>query len=266
MRHSGIIQGRLCATAYVDALVRWRWLLIGLWLISVLLSGTAYVFWFQIDNSVGVWFRQDDPERTVLERFNVDFGAREWTFVLLETDSIYDRAFLKDLEVIGRRIEGLAHVERVLSIANVRDSEVDDEGFLDYRPLYHAQPLPLSDQQLQAFKVQLHANPIFADNLYRPGDNHHAVLLIQNDNLLDELAPYRLTLLDDVRQILDEYPRVRHYALAGSTVLNADKIIVIDKGRIAAEGTHTELIATSPIYQEIYDSQLGDGMDLQERS
>ena len=44
-----------------------------------------------------------------------------------------------------------------------------------------------------------------------------------------------------------------------STVLNADKIVVIDKGQVAAEGTHTELIETSPIYQEIYDSQLGNG-------
>lgn len=47
-----------------------------------------------------------------------------------------------------------------------------------------------------------------------------------------------------------------------STVLNADKIIVIDKGRVAALGTHTELMKSSPIYQEIYDSQLGDGIDL----
>ncbi len=43
-----------------------------------------------------------------------------------------------------------------------------------------------------------------------------------------------------------------------STVLSADKIIVLDKGVIAAEGTHEELLAGSPIYQEIYASQLGD--------
>jgi ATP-binding cassette subfamily B protein len=45
-----------------------------------------------------------------------------------------------------------------------------------------------------------------------------------------------------------------------STVLNADKIIVLDKGRIAAEGTHRALLRTSPIYREIYDSQLGAGV------
>jgi ATP-binding cassette subfamily B protein len=44
-----------------------------------------------------------------------------------------------------------------------------------------------------------------------------------------------------------------------STVLNADKIVVLDEGRIVAEGKHTELMRTSPVYREIYDSQLGGG-------
>ena len=48
-----------------------------------------------------------------------------------------------------------------------------------------------------------------------------------------------------------------------STVLKADKIVVIDKGRIVAEGTHRELLQSSPIYQEIYHSQLGAGLQLE---
>ena len=46
-----------------------------------------------------------------------------------------------------------------------------------------------------------------------------------------------------------------------STVLKADKIYVIDKGRIAAEGNHRQLLQCSPIYQEIYASQLGNGVN-----
>jgi ATP-binding cassette subfamily B multidrug efflux pump len=44
-----------------------------------------------------------------------------------------------------------------------------------------------------------------------------------------------------------------------STVLNADKILVLDDGKIAAEGTHRELMISSQIYREIYESQLGNG-------
>ena len=44
-----------------------------------------------------------------------------------------------------------------------------------------------------------------------------------------------------------------------STVLTADKILVLDHGQIAAQGTHQDLLVSSPIYREIYDSQLGNG-------
>ncbi|MBI1276932.1 MAG: ATP-binding cassette domain-containing protein [Anaerolineaceae bacterium] len=43
-----------------------------------------------------------------------------------------------------------------------------------------------------------------------------------------------------------------------STVLNADKILVIDEGHLVAEGTHRTLIQSSPIYRQIYESQLGE--------
>ncbi len=45
-----------------------------------------------------------------------------------------------------------------------------------------------------------------------------------------------------------------------STVLNADKILVLDDGRIVAEGTHDDLITASPIYREIYESQMETGV------
>lgn len=43
-----------------------------------------------------------------------------------------------------------------------------------------------------------------------------------------------------------------------TTVLKADQILVLDKGRIAAVGKHAELMESSAIYAEIYNSQLVD--------
>jgi ATP-binding cassette subfamily B protein len=42
-----------------------------------------------------------------------------------------------------------------------------------------------------------------------------------------------------------------------ATIKNADKIIVIDDGKITAIGNHKELLDKSEIYKEIYNSQMG---------
>jgi ATP-binding cassette subfamily B protein len=41
-----------------------------------------------------------------------------------------------------------------------------------------------------------------------------------------------------------------------STVVDSDQIVVLESGRVAAIGTHTELLATSPLYRELAQHQL----------
>ncbi|MDE2718700.1 MAG: hypothetical protein OXI33_17045, partial [Chloroflexota bacterium] len=41
-----------------------------------------------------------------------------------------------------------------------------------------------------------------------------------------------------------------------STVHNADTIVVLEEGRIAERGNHTELVEHGGLYREIYDLQL----------
>jgi len=62
-----------------------------------------------------------------------------------------------------------------------------------------------------------------------------------------------------IQQALDQLMRGRtSFVIAQriSTVLNADQILVLDRGRIVARGVHHELMESSPIYAEIYSSQL----------
>ncbi len=81
----------------------------------------------------------------------------------------------------------------------------------------------------------------------------------------------RLLILDDstsnvdvatealIQRALDRLMRGRtSFVIAQriSTVRNADLILVLDKGRLVASGTHAELLEQSPIYAEIYASQL----------
>ena len=41
-----------------------------------------------------------------------------------------------------------------------------------------------------------------------------------------------------------------------STVRRADLILLLDEGRIAARGSHDELLVQSPLYREVYERQL----------
>ncbi len=43
-----------------------------------------------------------------------------------------------------------------------------------------------------------------------------------------------------------------------SSVLDADRIIVLDDGRIVGEGKHSDLLRENPVYMDIYRSQLGE--------
>lgn len=49
-----------------------------------------------------------------------------------------------------------------------------------------------------------------------------------------------------------------------SSVMEADRIIVMDNGRIDGIGTHEELLKSNEIYRDVYESQTGGGGDFDE--
>lgn len=86
--------------------------------------------------------------------------------------------------------------------------------------------------------------------------------LLMNPRILildDSTSSVDLTTELLIQKALDELMKGRtSFVIAQriSTVINADQILVLDKGEIVARGKHEELLETSEIYAEIYTSQL----------
>lgn len=77
----------------------------------------------------------------------------------------------------------------------------------------------------------------------------------------DSTSSVDLTTEFEIQQALDKLMEGRtSFVIAQriSTVLNADQILVLDQGKIVARGNHEELMENSPIYAEIYSSQLAE--------
>jgi ABC-type multidrug transport system, ATPase and permease components len=63
------------------------------------------------------------------------------------------------------------------------------------------------------------------------------------------------------RSFRDEIPGVTKFIIAQrvSSIQDADRILVLDEGRISGFGTHEELLASNEIYREVWESQTGSG-------
>jgi ATP-binding cassette subfamily B multidrug efflux pump len=90
----------------------------------------------------------------------------------------------------------------------------------------------------------------------------HPKILILDDSTSSVDVETENKIQDSLKDILEDCTSFI-VAQRISTVLNADKILVLDQGHIVAEGTHHELMKSSSIYKEIYDSQLGNGNNFQ---
>lgn len=91
--------------------------------------------------------------------------------------------------------------------------------------------------------------------------NPRLLILDDSTSSVDLITEYK------IQKALDQLMKGRtSFVIAQriSTVLNADQILVLDKGQVVARGKHEDLMENSPIYAEIYNSQLVGDVEVEQ--
>ena len=81
-----------------------------------------------------------------------------------------------------------------------------------------------------------------------------AILIL--DEATSALDSESETFVHDALRALPYQPTTFVIAHRLSTVLNVNRVVVLDRGRIVAVGPHRELLTTSPLYRQLVESQL----------
>lgn len=177
-----------------------------LWFAIVAVSGAAYVSRFKIDNSVGIWFSETDPDLARYKEFGAAFGEFEWIFYVIRTKSIHDPEFKSALDAVICRIKALPEVTNVLAISSpdcgVRSQQAET--------VHPEKPEPKF------------SGPLFKTFFVRPNDDQRTALLLETSGSLFSKEPFRQRLLDQVDLILRGYPAIEKASRAGTPVINAE--------------------------------------------
>ncbi|MBR2615332.1 MAG: ABC transporter ATP-binding protein [Clostridia bacterium] len=90
--------------------------------------------------------------------------------------------------------------------------------------------------------------------------DHEILILDDSTSALDLKTEASL-----YRSLRQEHPSVTKIIIAQriSSIRDADRILVLDNGAVSAIGTHEELMASSEIYRDIYQSQMKEGGEVQ---
>ncbi|TDK49664.1 ABC transporter ATP-binding protein [Antarcticimicrobium luteum] len=174
---------------------------------------------------------------------DMDLAALRGLFSVVSQDALLFDETLRENILLGRTDVSEAQLKKVLDAAHVSDFLPNLSNGLDTR--VGPRGSALSGGQRQRVVI---ARALLRDTPILLLDEATSALDAQSEKVvqaaLDRLSGGRTTLV------------IAHRL---STIRNADKIVVMDRGRAVDEGTHEELLARGGIYADLYRLQFQDG-------
>ncbi len=162
-----------------------------------------------------------------------------------------------------RRGVGMVLQEPFLFSKTFRESIADGAGRQDLDTVRRYARMAVIDDAIENF-AQGYETPIGERGVTLSGGQKQRVaiarMLMQDTPIKvfdDSLSAVDMETDAKIRQSIQENVRGTTILIAHriTTLMNADQILVLDKGRVAQLGTHQELIAQDGIYKKIYEMQ-----------
>ena len=171
----------------------------------------------------------------------LDLTALRGLFSVVTQDALLFDESLRDNILLGRDVSA-DHLAAVLRAAHVADFLPALPAGLDSPAGPRGSNLSGGQRQRVAIaRALLRNTPVLLLDEATSALDTKSESIVQN--ALEQLAQGRTTLV------------IAHRL---STVRNADKIVVLDKGRVADQGTHDELLARGGLYADLYTMQFKD--------
>jgi ATP-binding cassette subfamily B protein len=179
---------------------------------------------------------------------------------------------LRDIKLDSLRTQiGIVLQETILFAGTIRENIAYGKPDASFQDIEAAAKAAAAHEEIMAFP-DAYETPVGERGATLSGGQKQRIAiaraLLLNPRILildDSTSSVDLVTEAEIQRALDELMLGRtSFVIAQriSTVINADQILVLDKGQIVARGNHEELLEESEIYAEIYNSQLiGDADD-----
>lgn len=161
-------------------------------------------------------------------------------FGFVQQKAVLFKGTIRDNMKWGKKDAADDEIIEALKIAQIYDT-VEEKGGLDYQITQNGSNLSGGQKQRLSVARALVRKP-------------EILILDDSSSALDYATEARLR---DEIYALDYNPTVFIVSQRASSVISADKIIVLDDGECVGLGTHEELIENCVVYNEIYTSQFG---------
>ncbi|MCB0221447.1 MAG: MMPL family transporter [Chrysiogenetes bacterium] len=172
----------------------------------------------QVDNSLPVWFEEDDPSYRYYDQFKEEFGSDEFLAIAFGADDVFSpRAVLLQQQIVDG-VEQVRGIEEVRSLLTTSHIEGDDDSLI-IDPLIPREG-KLSDEERARARAMALADPSFIGQ-FLSADGKSVAVLARIEDTEDIAVKARIT--EDVKDVLrtmqSRFPEFKVY-LSGAPALD----------------------------------------------